>query len=157
MCEQCSAEVDEFGHPLPGWMLCQATKNGGGQSFNMKKGQWGLVESNDPSFIWDIKPRIDPTEGFTDAELDKKGKEFWDESNKWIDEATAFGKALVGGPEEGWTLYEAALKAGYTKDKGAVCFWLFDFLGRWLEANPTPTHRNRWKTLEIGDREEPDA
>lgn len=142
--------MNEYGLPIPGWMIGQATNDGS----IIKKNQWGLVECNDPTFIWDEKPVPDPAGGFSDEELDKKDAAFWDASSAWMDKAAKFGDAIQGRPADGWKLYESAKMAGYNPlVDGALEYWLFDFLGKWLVNNPEPTHRNRLYRRTVGDRE----
>lgn len=121
----------------------------------MKKDEWCLIESDDPTYVWTIMPTPDPTSGFTDAELDKKDAAFWAESNDWMNKATIFSAAMRGRPEDGWAIYDAGVKAGYTPDDGCFSYWLFDHLGKWLKANPVPTYKNRpfSDRLEVGDKE----
>lgn len=151
MCEQCSAEVNEFGHPLEGWMLCRATKNGS----MMKKNEWGLVRSDDPTYVWSVNPRVDPTANLTDEQIDTMSPE---DSEKWydfLDAAETFCKALKSYPFDGHLLYEAAVAAGYKRESGSFSQWLFDYLARWLIANPIATGQNSLtKEIEddVGDR-----
>lgn len=149
MCECCSAEVDEWNIGPLGWVLCRATSDGN----LMKKGQWGLVESNDPTYIWTPKPMIDPVMGVvTDADWQKVTEAQFAESNIFEDEAAIFAKALEGDVESGWHLYESGLKAGYNKElHGRFEPWLFDYLARWLLANPKPTLSNRMPRNDVGD------
>lgn len=118
----------------------------------MQKGQWGLVESDDPSFIWTPTPAIDPTAGKTDAELDADHS-LWEGFDKFTEVAAQFEEELVARPSIGWKLYEAALKAGYDRAKhGRFAYWLFDFLAHWLKNNPIPTHQNRFNDeRDVGD------
>ena len=65
MCEQCVAQTVLYGEVVPGFYLVRATVDGG----TMKAGDWGLVECNDPFFIWSGEIIADPTEGMTDEEM----------------------------------------------------------------------------------------
>lgn len=118
----------------------------------MKKGDWGLVQSNDPSFIWAQTPVKDPTFGKTDAELNED--KAWEGYDDFTEVASKFDEELVSDPYDGWKLYDACLKAGYDrKVHGRLSYWLFDFLARWLEKNPIPTYQNRFNDLrDAGDR-----
>ena len=152
MCEQCSAEVDGWAYPLDGWVLIRATKDG----FFMKKGEWGLLRSNDPDFIWEETPTLDPTEGLTDEELDKASVELQDAEDNFTRAAQKFEDDLQGYPASGWELYNAALKAGYDKAKhGRFAFWVFNHLAKHLRDHPTPTFQDRPPSLlQAGDRVE---
>lgn len=139
MCEQCSAEVDEFMEVIPKWLLIRATRN----SFSMKEGQWGLVWANDPSFIWTETPVVDPHDGMPDEQVDALPKEEFDKFFEWAKKAEDFEKSLMGSPFDGYTLYKAALDAGYDrKTDGRFSFWLFNRMGKLLAANPKPTAEN---------------
>jgi hypothetical protein len=146
MCECCSAEVDEWSIGPLGWMLCQATSNGN----MMAKGQWGLVWSNDPTYIWTPKPMVDPTMLFvTDKDWEAATPAILAESDAFEIPAREFADALKGDIESAHHLYECGLKAGYKH--GRFESWLFDYLARWLLANPEPTNKNRMPRNDVGD------
>lgn len=126
MCEQCTADTIFFGSPLPGWFLVRATRDG----WFMKKDDWGLVRSNDPDFYWQATPLPDPYKGFTDEEvnaskiLDKDFLKAYEE----------FWPKLEGSALAGYKLVRACEQMGYEeKVHGSVEWWLFDFLGRYLQ------------------------
>jgi hypothetical protein len=149
MCEQCSAEVDDYGHPLDGWMLCQATRDA-----DMKKGQWGLVECNDPTYVWTQKPMIDPLMGaITDDDWAKVTDIQMAESEIFEDAVALFSEELVADIESAHHLFESGLKAGYKKEHGRFESWLFNHLAQWLLAHPEPVYRNRMNLGEIGDKD----
>ena len=122
----------------------------------MKKGDWGLVECNDPTFVWTGTPLIDPTMGVDENDINNPA---WASPELDLFTATVhdFDEALISSPEVGWRLYNSCVKAGYDQEKhGRLSWWLFDHLGRWLKDHPQPTHRNRAfsNLLEPGDRQE---
>lgn len=47
MCEQCMVNPLYFGEVIPGWTLIRARR-----SNEMKVGDWGLVQINDPTLVW---------------------------------------------------------------------------------------------------------
>lgn len=126
MCEQCTAKTVDYGSPLPGWYLVRATVDG----WFMKKDQWGLVRQNDPDFCWNPTPIPDPYKGldedddcnlsrFLDKDFLKGYEEFWPE--------------LQASPKAGYELIVACEKSGYEQKSGSVEYWLFDYLGRYLQ------------------------
>jgi len=65
MCEQCVAEVMNFGKISNNIILVRATKDG----HTMKKGNWGLVNMNDPFLIFKHTPKSSlEDEDLTDSE-----------------------------------------------------------------------------------------
>lgn len=55
MCLQCLVDPYYFGEIAPGWKLIRARKNDH-KDHEMKAGDWGLLRSNDPDFIWSVYP-----------------------------------------------------------------------------------------------------
>ncbi len=127
MCEQCSAKVDIWPIPLEGWLLVCATQKG----LFMSEGDWGLVQCNDPDYIWVPTPTPEPPEP-GDAPLDDPAAMEWD---KWYEEPVEeFATALQGDPVAAWSLVQAAIKCGYDTNTRLEP-WLFNFLGKWIEAH----------------------
>ena len=58
MCEQCSAATLTLGEVLPGVALVRATRAGR----YMQPGQYGLVEQNDPFFVFTAALEPEPGE-----------------------------------------------------------------------------------------------
>lgn len=112
MCEQCNVNPLYFGEPLPGWYLIRARRDG----IVMKKGQWGLLQCNNPDFIWDTTPTQDPLFGITDE--DEEERRF----NTLTDEEKE--AAIKGPPQDllnalksdvmtGYELVKACMEMGY--------------------------------------------
>jgi len=103
MCEQCSAAVDIWPIPLEGWLLIRATRTG----LSMEEGDWGLVECNDPDFIWSLTPTPEPPSAPEDARFDDPAViEFY----RWYNpiEAEFFG-AMEGEAVAGGELVQTAI------------------------------------------------
>lgn len=122
MCEQCSAATITYGEIVPGFWLVRATQQGN----TMVLGDWGLVESNDPHFVWqgDIVP--DPTEGLSDEDLETMTPEQEQAEKLFYDnfEAIRFMDLPVSA---GWRLVQAGIQAGYQPEKiaGDFPYWLY--------------------------------
>lgn len=134
MCDQCTAQTEMWPTPLEGWALVRANKDG----YVIKAGQWGLVACNDPTWVWDPKPRPEPPEppeGVDDPES-------WEDLDQWFEnEAGVFEQQLQasGDSVDHWRLVEAARKCGYTPGKIRFGTWLFNFLGEWIaDHKPFP-------------------
>lgn len=133
MCEQCSAKTKNYGEIAPHWWLIQATEEG----HTMKPGDFGLVECNDPDFVWpgSIVPIKDPC-----FDLDDEDENFSHED--WL----AFCKAaeeleeyLYAEPMRGHALVSAVMKAGYDPEKHGyrLSHWLTHQMALVIESNPT--------------------
>lgn len=133
MCEQCSAKTIDLGEVMPGYMFVKATVDGN----MMKKGDYGLVVSNDPDVVF-RNPMIDITEGMSDEEVNNLQRpENKKDLDKWMEfgsRAEEFEKTLLMLPSSGYELYKAAMEVGYNREKhGRFSFWLFDYLARFIE------------------------
>ena len=135
MCEQCCAETETYLEPFPGWWLVRATKDG----MMMAKDQWGLVESNDPSFFWTVTPEKNPMYGM-DEESIPDSDPIWDSFDSWTEKVYVFMEQFDKSGEHNsvmssWHLVDAAKKKGFSPEKsGDFYFWLFDYLARYLEG-----------------------
>lgn len=108
MCLQCLVNPISFGEPLPGFFLMRARRNNDAWG----KGDWALVECNDPTFIWKDTPiRI---------------KEFWDVPDR-------FYNSFDADPMTGYRLVQASVVKGYDV-KTPFIPWLFNYLANWIEA-----------------------
>ena len=66
MCLQCVTDAVIIKNGIiPGYTLMKAAKS----CDEWKEGQYGLVNSNDPDFIWD-NPGPDPTADMNDEQID---------------------------------------------------------------------------------------
>ena len=135
MCEQCCAKTESYGEVFPGWVLVRATVNG----MEMRAGQWGLVQFDDPLFIWTETPTIliDRTQLFKEdtPEYDEAVNEWL----AWTDKATAFGRFFHISADLGWHLVESAREKGYSIDLGPFNEWFFNYLGEWIrDHEPIP-------------------
>ncbi len=57
MCTQCVVNPIYYGEIAPGWWLMRARKDEGGLD-GMKAGEWGIVECNDPTIVFDVTPVV---------------------------------------------------------------------------------------------------
>lgn len=135
MCEQCVAQTAYYGEPLKDIGLFRATQDGS----IMKKGQWGLIEINDPFVVWTSTPRPDPMKNLSDEELEKLPNDatIWELEDDWMDFIKEFEEALTLTPELGYKLVAASLEKGFKEDQ-RFSMWFFDYLGMWLKEHPEP-------------------
>lgn len=91
MCEQCIARTNSWGEVLPGFALIRATADGS----IMERGDWGLVQMNDPSFYWPSTPRPDPFYNFTDEQINALTPEQEKEMDFWHEEVEEFIDCLI--------------------------------------------------------------
>lgn len=136
MCEQCVADTKNYCEPIPGWLLVRAQKDGN----YMKKDDWGLVECNDPTFLFKTTPWIDPVHNWTDDQINalQSDDPQYILMDKWLDDMCQFQDELNkcnAGIDAGWRLIEACKKAGYDPSNDGSCAnWLFHHLGGLINA-----------------------
>ena len=135
MCEQCLTWPVSFGQPLEGYTLMRARRDGN----DWTKGEWGLVECNDPTYTWKKTPTPSPLWGMTDEQEEEYFRNR-DDNDPAHDRSIGLGmgdfaEALVDSPYEGYRLVLAGIKAGYNKKQhGYFTSWLFDYLGEYLKT-----------------------
>lgn len=97
MCEQCVAATVTIGEVVPGFYLVRATRAGA----VMLPGQYGLVEQNDPFYVFSSAMTAEPGDDY-DPDMVSP---YWDDletlSNMTVEPAT------------GYRLVAGALAAGY--------------------------------------------
>jgi hypothetical protein len=154
MCMQCVTEAVRHGEPFPGFSLYRATKTDEGwfPVGRWEAGQWGLVEMNDPSFLFTVPFMKDPFAGMSDEQIDAlpNFRELMEEHEKAataIDRDIMAGGAIcgetVGSPLVVYRLITAATKVGYKPDEdGGFGYWVSDYLARWVETHPLPDVEN---------------
>jgi hypothetical protein len=147
MCEQCCAQVDSWGEILPGWSLVRATRDGN----YMKKGDWGLVEVNDPAFIFSTTPIKDLTYGLTDDEIDRMDINEIDKfhnvcalietemvkslSDRWpINDYAGRGIHMAI-----WSRLDRAIEKNTDKEYDKFC-WLVHHMAQFIEKHSKPIY-----------------
>jgi hypothetical protein len=125
------------------------------------KGWYGLVESNDPFFVfdpWKHTLRPDPMFDWSDDAVEGATEEQKQIGWQWIEDAEAFREALNLPIEDGWRLIEACKKAGWSQEEhGDAAMWLFHRLGMCAKGMIKPVsladHRERRRTFDDRLRE----
>lgn len=149
MCEQCLTWPISFGNPLPGYKLMRARRDGN----DWKRGEWGLIQCNDPTFTWKKTPTPSPTWGMTDEEeeaaLEAMGDDHPDRYRALGLGLGDFEKAFNCSPTQGYELIAAAKKRGYNPKKhGFFTYWFFDYLGEWLKTAKIKDEGDQFPTRE---------
>ena len=114
MCEQCLTHCITFGEVLPGFHLMRARRDGN----EWKKGQWGLIEINDPTVVWYTTPvhHADITDYFDIPE--------------------EFLNAFKCYPVTGFRMVSAAKQVGYEPRRdGFFEYWLYERLAKHIAEN----------------------
>lgn len=141
MCEQCLTDCILWSDVLPGWSLIQARHDGS----EMKKGQWGLLQCNDPDFIWSGRPNEDPFAHWSEWRVDNSLPEEWATFETWVDQISKFEKELLKARsiDSFFRLGHSARKAGF-KDDQSFASWLLARLGKHIRKHQ-PTHHSGHK------------
>lgn len=105
MCEQCSANTVTLGEVFPGWDLVRATQDG---NF-MKKGDFGLVTSNDPDYYWKEEPKLNPCFLMNHEEFINYEGEDWDEFDELCEKIS---KQFNNNPATGYYLTKTMIENG---------------------------------------------
>ena len=128
MCEQCLAQTITLNENKPvigEFFLVRATQDGS----VMKSGDFGLVEQNDPTFIFSQKPELIPGPRDTFANTE----DFFN----WLERAKDFKEQLANSMSDlkgAYYLIKACYDAGYKDENGCVEYWLFEYLAPFVTA-----------------------
>ena len=124
MCEQCLVNPVYFGEVLPGYNLARARRDGN----DWKKGEWGLIKCNDPTYRWMSVP--------------KKDTNYVDIPDDFIDGLTMNQPLFYG-----YELVKASLEAGYDGEENFE-MWLFDHIAKYLETAEGTTDEDPFPSRE---------
>lgn len=113
MCEQCLTNPISFGEIIPGFFLMRARRDG----YDWKKGEWGLVEANDPTFIFRITPQIN--DDVDPIDLIEFRNEF-------------YGCY----PDTGYAFCNACKDAGWDSQKMNVYDWFYNHIAQYIVNTP---------------------
>jgi len=125
MCLQCMAKakivVEEV---LPGYQLMIATEG----HEDWPKDHYGLVQCNDPDFVWGGAPMLDPLFYLTDEQQEAFSDDdpIWDKTDELFKLVEKMEPSFVCDPIVGYQLVQACKKAGYDEEKHGlkVLCWL---------------------------------
>jgi hypothetical protein len=147
MCEQCSAKTDMYleGNSVFGdYVLVRATQDG----YEMKKDDWGLVQCNDPDFIFATTPWASPFYHLSDDDFDTLSPEQVKIHHNWEDDVEKFAEELLDHTKisgnKNWRfeaivkLGMAAQKSGFVEGSDRIASWMFQYLGELLLKFPNP-------------------
>jgi hypothetical protein len=137
MCLQCSAKSISYGTALEGFVLQRATEDAWDE---WKKDQFGLVECNDPTFVFRVAPMREPYGGLSDDEVDAVPLDspLHAQQDAFYKVGRQFREDLCASlnPDGIHRLIESGRKQGYDRDQhGSFEFWLSDFLAKFLETH----------------------
>lgn len=132
MCDACFADEEVLIEDvIPGFTLTRYGKDYG----QIKTGSMGLVEINEPTFIWPEELIVsDPLFGIAEdaiAEDDPR----WTGCSEFYHAAHEFSACLISHPMAGYRLVSACMEAGYDIEKhgASVSFWLLGYIASRLE------------------------
>lgn len=128
MCLQCitAAEyVNQDCHEiLPGWVLMRSTNDHAPDDW--PAGSLGLIECNDPTFVFNGEIVPDPCPGGTDEEYESVDDSLFDSH---VASLNMVLKSLNADPMSCWRLVEAARQVGFRPEKAyspEFALWLMD-------------------------------
>ena len=130
MCLQCVTTAKKLvDNVLPGYSLYQAVD--GCQEW--PKNWYGLVQRDDPDFIWEDKPIPDPTKGLSDVEINNMDDHAFSLYHRTSEKIE---KSFKTDPMTGYNLVKACMSAGYDPDKDGlnVVMWLVGVAGEKLQS-----------------------
>jgi hypothetical protein len=126
------------------YYLVRATVDGS----EMKKDDWGLVQINDPDFIFSTTPWPNPFFHLTVEEHDNLSEDEGKILDAWFDDVDKFAGELVDSTRhvgnKQWRfealvkLGMAAHKVGYVAEGHRLPEWMFQYLGELLTKFPNP-------------------
>ena len=138
MCMQCVTRSVLYGEIFPDWYLVRATQGdlmGPNKTSVWNKGEFGLVQVNDPDYIFGTIPMKDPFYDWTDEQINSASPEFCALSDCFMDSAIELEESLQSNPETGWRLINAAIQVGYNpKEDGRFSFWFLHYLACFIES-----------------------
>jgi hypothetical protein len=135
MCLQCVTEAETvLDDPILGYILMVAKRD----SEEWPAGHYGLVKCNDPDFIWEGKPLLDPLEGMDDDAIDALAddSEEWAGYERFMDFVEKIRPVFNTDPYTGHQFVRACEASGYKwKQDGDVVMWFIDHIARKMEKN----------------------
>jgi len=131
MCLQCISKAETvLNDAVPGYTLMVATLD----TDHWRKGEWGLVNSNDPDFIWSGDPLINPIMFMTEKELEQvpKTDPLWDAVSLCDQRVEEIEKRFRAAPMIGYKFVQACLRAGYDPNVHGerIVLWFIDHVAR---------------------------
>lgn len=116
MCLQCLTKAKIIVQDvLPGYGLVKAMVG----HDDWPKGFYGLVRCNDPDFIWEGRPLIDPLFNMPGKQINslQKNSRLLRQNRDFFDLVEKMEPQFEVSPESGYFLYKACKKDGYNEKK----------------------------------------
>lgn len=114
MCLQCMTKARMIVKDvLPGYGLVKATVG----HEDWPKGWYGLVRCNNPDYIWEGKPLMDPTFYMTDEQINNLSSKGERADREFFRLVEKMEPQFEESPELGYALYTACKKDGYNEKK----------------------------------------
>ena len=128
MCLQCETKARTIvKEVLPGYSLMKSMVD----HPDWPIGHYGLVRSDDPDFVWEGKPLIDPLFRMTRAQIKKVLGKDRDRFGKILTDykgfcalASSMEKKFAVDPYIGYLLVKGCFKVGFRESDGRFMFWL---------------------------------
>lgn len=131
MCLQCSAMATTLrNNVVPGFTLMISTESAEG----WPKGTYGLVECNDPSFVFEGPLLLNPIADLSDEAVDALPRlpEGFDE---YIEAVDKLRSQLRSTAETGYRFVMACARIGYDPEGGEdLAYWLLHHLAKSLQS-----------------------
>ncbi len=133
MCMQCSAEAETLKEGiLPGYTLMRSTK----ATHDWPLGWYGLVECNDPLFVFKGPLRRDPCDGLTEDDLTAMPS-YPDGYDEYAELAEELTQVEIGGLVDTYKFVKACMDVGYNPATHGtqIGYWLGHYLATQIEAS----------------------
>ena len=123
---------------LPGYFLVKGTVE---VKDEWPKGWYGLVQYNDPDFIWEERMTPDPYHGLTGKQINNGSKKLHEKYRRWLEMLNSIEDDFCECQVRPWTSYQfvsACMKAGYRpkRDGFNVMYWFVNYVGQKTKRNP---------------------
>jgi hypothetical protein len=125
----CFGDEYVYGEVVQGWTMVQLMNVPEGNNrgylvngFIMKEGSFGLTSSNDPTFVFDLEPMLDPNPN----DEDDGSPDFSEDEKKYFEILRHYQRRLTGDVESGFDLVTSCAREGFNILEDGFTCWLME-------------------------------
>ena len=138
----CFGDEYVYGEVVTGWTMVQLmnvpednNRDYKVNGFIMREGSFGLTSSNDPTFVFDLEPEIDPNPADDGTGL----VDFTDEERKYFSVLNHYQQRLTGTVLVGYHLVQSCINEGFDISEGGFACWLMERMAQlYIKCNKKP-------------------